>query len=462
MKWTSTDVVRIGNAGESSAPVILWIGVMPESLSGDDGIVVAHKCRELFEEHGITDVEVEIRESVVTRMTRSVGPQLLKSAHDSHPTVNVREPLTVTLGLSICARSTPWAEGTGGFFISEGPKSNRLLLVTARHIVFEPDKANNKKFERKTDSQRRHDVILLGDAAFQRLLESVQTEIRSKELTVQHEEERIKLFEVQDDPESNKERGKAQTLLDEAIYGLKAFYQDVSTRWATQESRVLGHIIFSAPIGVGVGIDQFTEDFATIEIDRSKINANNFIGNVVDLRTQIPSSEFTEKMYSHLQGFKYPADRLLRLRGTIPDNEMRNPSTVDQNGEKCIMVIKRGSATNLTIGRANNILSYARHYFDDDDENPETSKEWAILPYDKRSGPFSDVGDSGSVIVDGLGRIGGLLTGGAGLTPITDVTYATPINFLLNRIKAYGFRGANINPVLAACPQGREGKKGKD
>src|SRR6266581_1579343 len=37
VKWTSTDVVRIGNAGESSAPIILWIGVMPASLSGDDG-----------------------------------------------------------------------------------------------------------------------------------------------------------------------------------------------------------------------------------------------------------------------------------------------------------------------------------------------------------------------------------------------------------------------------------------
>ncbi|KIY45506.1 hypothetical protein FISHEDRAFT_76683 [Fistulina hepatica ATCC 64428] len=41
VKWTSTDIVRIGNAGESFAPVILWIGVMPASLSGDDGVVVA-------------------------------------------------------------------------------------------------------------------------------------------------------------------------------------------------------------------------------------------------------------------------------------------------------------------------------------------------------------------------------------------------------------------------------------
>ncbi|KAG8972565.1 hypothetical protein FRC05_009798 [Tulasnella sp. 425] len=64
VKVTSTDILRIGNAGESFAPVVLWIGVMPASLSGNDGVVVAYKCRELLLEYDITDVDVEIRESV--------------------------------------------------------------------------------------------------------------------------------------------------------------------------------------------------------------------------------------------------------------------------------------------------------------------------------------------------------------------------------------------------------------
>ncbi|KAK0497222.1 hypothetical protein EDD18DRAFT_1161168 [Armillaria luteobubalina] len=67
VKWTSTDVVRIGYAEEYSAPVVLWIGVTPASLSGDDGVVAVSKCQELLKEHNIDDVEVEIRESVVTR-----------------------------------------------------------------------------------------------------------------------------------------------------------------------------------------------------------------------------------------------------------------------------------------------------------------------------------------------------------------------------------------------------------
>jgi hypothetical protein len=61
IKWTSIDIVRIGYDGEYSAPVILWIGVIPTSPSSGDGIIVARMCREILEEYRITDVGVEFR-----------------------------------------------------------------------------------------------------------------------------------------------------------------------------------------------------------------------------------------------------------------------------------------------------------------------------------------------------------------------------------------------------------------
>jgi len=67
VKWTSLDVVRIGYEGEPHSPGIVWIGVIPGSLSGTDGVVVARECREILEKHDITDVDVEIRESMVIR-----------------------------------------------------------------------------------------------------------------------------------------------------------------------------------------------------------------------------------------------------------------------------------------------------------------------------------------------------------------------------------------------------------
>lgn len=49
------------------------------------------------------------------------------------------------------------------------------------------------------------------------------------------------------------------------------------------------------------------------------------------------------------------------------------------------------------------------------------SKGWAIFAEDNRSGPFSAPGDSGSVIVDGSGCMGGLLTGGGGTMENFDI-----------------------------------------
>jgi hypothetical protein len=95
----------------------------------------------------------------------------------------------------------------------------------------------------------------------------------------------------------------------------------------------------------------------------------------------------------------------------------------DKNGDPCIIVLKRGRTTGLTVGRGNNVFSYIRRYI-------------AILPFDSKAGDFSAKGDSGSVVVDGAGRIGGLLTGGGGDTDSTDVTYVTPINFVLKTIRS--------------------------
>ena len=65
VKWNSIDVVRIGYAGEHPYPAVIWIGVTPRTLSGDDGAAVVSECHKLLVEHDITDVEVEIRESII-------------------------------------------------------------------------------------------------------------------------------------------------------------------------------------------------------------------------------------------------------------------------------------------------------------------------------------------------------------------------------------------------------------
>ena len=398
VEWTSTDVVRIGYVEEpSTAPVIVWIGVKPKSLSGNDGADVASGCKSLLEEHDIPDVDVEIRESVVTRCA---GPKLLPYTYSSDGTVDIRQPLTTTLGLPISTQAWPHIEGTAGFFIAEDSDTKRLLLVTARHVVLATDGNDNELFERKDESQPPHNVTIFGEVGFNKYLESIQKEIGDRKFNAEYEKGRLRVVEGKDGAAVEKERQKAQTALDEAndeMEPLRAFYEEVSTHWATPESRILGHVILSLPFNTNVGSQGYTEDWAVIEVDRSKIDSSNFQGNVIDLGTRIPAKELTRMMECNDHSFNYPRDRLLRLRGTITDYEMRMCK------EAGLMVMKNGRTTGLTVGRANNIYSHIRNYFDDG--TTETSKEWPILPFDSESGVFSKgvtPGLSSSTVSDAL------------------------------------------------------------
>ena len=110
------------------------------------------------------------------------------------------------------------------------------------------------------------------------------------------------------------------------------------------------------------------------------------------------------------------------------------------------MVPKNGNTSGLTVGRLNSIRSFVRHYFKG--QPSETSREVAVLPRSSKSGAFSAPGDSGSVVVDGKGRVCGMLTGGDGATDVSDVAFVTSIRFLLKRFREQGIE-ANIFPKAA-------------
>lgn len=54
-------------------------------------------------------------------------------------------------------------------------------------------------------------------------------------------------------------------------------------------------------------------------------------------------------------------------------------------------------------------------------------------------------GDSGSIIADIRGRIGGMLIGGAGQMDRWDIAYATPWWWLLERIRDNGFPDVHLD-----------------
>jgi hypothetical protein len=146
--------------------------------------------------------------------------------------------------------------------------------------------------------------------------------------------------------------------------------------------------------------------------------------------------------------FKYPYSRLLQLQDIVKEDELRHPTMLDANGEDCIIVVKSGNATGVTIGRSTDIESFVREY--DGDNIRSTSMQLAIYSYNQKDGAFSAPGDSGSIISDGKGRIVGLIIGGAGKSDTdSDVTYATPYYWIDERIKEV-FPNAHLYPITAA------------
>jgi hypothetical protein len=122
----------------------------------------------------------------------------------------------------------------------------------------------------------------------------------------------------------------------------------------------------------------------------------------------------------------------LRINGIVTRELLANPDLYDSEGQPCLIVLKDGCATDLTIGRYAGLESFLCN------EDGVESIELAIYNYDKKAGAFSAKGDSGSLIFDGLGRMVGLLHSGQSRcgSARAYVTYATPAWWLIDRIKA--------------------------
>jgi hypothetical protein len=439
--WTSLDPVRMGEADDPSPAAIVWIGVLPGSLTAELGVEVAVHCKGILSTHGIDDLNIEIRESEVFRSAKMYRPVLTSNA-----TAQVLEPFSTALGLPISTEDDPSIGGTGGFFIFDPRYPDAIFLVTARHVVIRLDKNNNELYQHSNASQPRKKVLLFSDPAVEKHITAIESELSGKEWIIKHFERRLEATEQMGEEDGQAERDNVEPQLKKArkaIGVLRTFLSDVSRDWKEKKDRVLGHVVLSPPIGFNVGEKGFTEDWAVVQVDKSKIDAANFIGNAVDLGTTIGVSKFTTWMRPHPANppsFEYPVDRLLKFYGTIPDDEMwkGSPRTLDHENDAVIMVIKNGHASGLTVGRLNTIRSFTRYYFKG--EAGQMSKEVTVLPRNSESGAFSKPGDSGSAVIDGKGRLAGLLTGGAGVMDRSDCTYVTSINFLRERMLLHGLK----------------------
>ncbi|KAK0708875.1 hypothetical protein B0T21DRAFT_83068 [Apiosordaria backusii] len=400
--WNSIDVVRIGYKSENYAPIV-WISVKPGSLDSVNGLKITSLCREDLLSAGL-NVHCEIHEGSVQRLN---GPPATVIPHQ-YPGGGHR-PISLTSvlgGQRIAAEDSSTKEGTLSLYleVGQGPKHERITCaLTCRHVVFP------RTYQNEVRDDREKQVIMPGQKTFEAIYGT--------------EKEDLKLWESQKNDRYHVHRDACKELI---------------THLASLEhtsSRRIGHVLFSPPsLLAHRGKFTWLPDYAVIALGRDRFGADyNKLNNTIYIGSPTSNLKGLKIVnQGRLKPFWRPAGKSVPLGDLF---EIPDPKTQDDP----VFVGKSGGASDLTFGRLNEIKSVLR-------VNPGGGSDfievwhWVIIGVGGDA--FSEEGDSGSVVWDLDGRIVGILEAGLkGQIPRVDLTYATPMQWIMDHIKE------NLGPV---------------
>ena len=120
-----------------TTPVTIWVGVLPDTLTGETAFHSSNDILNLLKEHGIFDIDIAYRESMARGFS---GPELFAPVSNFDPLKAVIDPVTTALGLPIAGLKTLRTQGTMGFYFRVGKD---LYAATARHVLLPEDFGNN-------------------------------------------------------------------------------------------------------------------------------------------------------------------------------------------------------------------------------------------------------------------------------------------------------------------------------
>ncbi|KAF4431813.1 hypothetical protein FACUT_8573 [Fusarium acutatum] len=428
LNWTAIDILRLGYARRLNTldepddmfPKLL-ISVQPESTSRQSAYMTTLQCREVLREYGLNDIEVEIKEAWVSRCN---SPQLTSQpiTEDIQETAQLSE----FLGASIASKDFPESEGTKGFYVRL-QDTDKLLAVTCRHVLLDTFPNVDYRYPGNAPDM----VIQPGDRTYKATVDSLS-------YYIERLEERI-------DDLTPAEMEELRTLRD-----LKANYDKINDL----ESRIIGHVLFSPKYSLSTSTQNVSwiRDWVLVEL-----HPNRHETVFSEIKNRVVAGPRANRQLNQVLHHELSDDHRTRVKGllvdhhtntyeltrTVQKSEMRKPfeAARSMENEPAMVVAKFGRTTGLTFGVANEVKSVRRDLL-----TGETviSEEWCIVGHKKKGKlrePFSSKGDSGACILDMYGRVAGMLTSGneAEKHRVFDITYATPIEWLLKDIRSYKF-----------------------
>ncbi|KAG5743102.1 hypothetical protein H9Q70_014185 [Fusarium xylarioides] len=449
--WNAIDILRCGSADFNDRhlvrPVILFVSVEPESTTWLNGRAVALRCRDVLREHGINDVEVEIKESRITQCcstdqdqtesepsTAKLSPQIPTLQEEGYRRDSIQ--VSELLGTKIAPSRYPTREGTKGLYLRIR-NTETVVALTCRHLVIGPEE-ENVDFCHDTHTSR--GIIQPGNKTYQDTTEFFREQIS-------HTQSAMDLLEPSTPvPEKRIAYLRGYKVeLESSLQRLEPF--------ESMESRTVGHVLFSPKFGLSSSSPARFRDWALIELDQKKHQTPvKKLGNTIP---ETLASVFRRPQFmawQHLDpGRKrticiVPGTHVFTQTGVMSEAEMRCPdfdfavpgkTLVDEDFMRVCMY---GSASGASHGVTNTARSVVRRFVG---AAPVVSEEWCILgsiEREKRK-PFSKQGDSGASIMGDDGRVAAILTCGAqgGNRGIHHISYATPIEWLLDDIRGHGY-----------------------
>ncbi|KAL6302385.1 hypothetical protein BKA93DRAFT_827469 [Sparassis latifolia] len=266
--WSTIDPVCFAEEEGEAGPLYLWVGINSRSPTLEVAKAVAVGCKKILAAAQFPDIEIAFRDSVFTH------------------------PFTGTLGVQVAPQKTPYFEGTGALYLCESGQSNRVFLLTARHVPLPMSVYRNELYEHKTTSQHYDEVLILGSRAYQDAIKDMMAKIGCELIFVdQYKRELAALGKVTESEDATRAeacqefKGKLMKV-EKTITAVDAFHGDITKHW----------------------------NWALIELNCDKIDWNHFKGNIVYLGNKILVPDFILKMHPHPKGrssFKYPVGSLL-------------------------------------------------------------------------------------------------------------------------------------------------------
>jgi hypothetical protein len=433
---------------EAAAFHVIYVGVTKGSVSRSTAETFLDRCEDLLHSLNVEKVYTEVHESEVLLK----GAQFFPNEPYSWILNRLRPfetSLQLGIGINITTRSKPGGRGTGAVFLRiEGHDS--LFLLTAGHILSAEASTELRFDDVAGDGER---VDLFGQDHFKRFRTEVSNAIRMTNAEIDQFDKWIQRLVGDEDPHRLVDRRREQVRKREALETL--INRTDQPQWS-DGNRGIGkvkcyigptHDVQSPSTSGSAAASSpqvpytFTEDWGLVELDpESLAQRPEHINSIPLTSTELHhmDPECIARRRNRGPGpsgslFKAETSVICKGTGSFQISGVAPPSSLDVGP---ITVMKRGAATGVTFGVASPVKSLVRtHNLPGQSDHVDRLDTLAIPIYGRKETRFSSEGDSGSAIVDEKGRVVAILWGGRTEPYGLDVSYAQPVEFVLDQMR---------------------------